>query len=217
MRRLPSGGVSFSDYRRYREEGLDLNTKLMRSMIEAEDIDRAAGMLGIKRAGGNLEFDSRMEADCTIDFILCDVKDGRGRSKVQAYLEDVGPATDFEREMLEMRIRAKTSLFRVGECRPHRRTVELSDQLHGSGDVTIYDKGLSASLEAGNSIFTRIYSGAGLCMTSGFLFGFAGEIAPMLIRRYSAMRAKPNRRGPASRFALFFRLNRKYGLPTALA
>ncbi len=170
MRRLLRAGVSFSDYRRYREEGLDLNTKLMRSMIEAEDIDRAAGMLGIKRAGSSLEFHSRMETDCVIDFILHDVKDGRGRSKVQAYLEDAGPATDFEREMLEMRIRAKTSLFRVVECRPRSRTAKLSDQLHGSGDVTIYDKGLSATLDAGNSMFTRIYRGQGLCMTSGITF-----------------------------------------------
>ena len=205
--------MSFADYRRYRGEGLGLNTKLMDSMIESEDIDRAAGMLGIKRKGGKLVFHAKAEMDAVIDFTLHDVKDGRGRNKVQAYLEGVGPATDLERELLEMRIGAKSSLFRVEECKAQRRTVRLSDQLHGSGDVTIYDKGLSATLVKGSSIFTRIYRGQGLCMTSGVTFGFAEGGAPMLIRRYRAMRAKPSKRGPASRFALFFRMNRTCGIP----
>lgn len=205
--------MSFAEYRRCRTAGFALNSKLVDKMVGRKDIRRAAGMLGAKFDRKGIELHSDMEVDALMDFILCDLRDGRGRSKVQAYLEDVGPATDFERELLDMRIHSRSSLFRAKACNPRRRTVDLSDQLHGGRrDIVIHDRGLSASLTVDNSIFCRIYSRAGLHMTSGIGFNFPGEIAPGLIRMYKAMRAESNHRGPASRFALFFRLNRMHGL-----
>ena len=209
--------MSFADYERCRKAGLKLNDKLMDTMISRKDVDRAAGMLGIEIKGKDMEIHSDMDLYAMVDFILCDLRD-KGRSKVQAYLEDVGPDTDLERELLDMRIGSTTSLFEVKACSPRRRTVDLSDQLRGSGrDIVIYDRGLSATLAAGDSLFCRLYSGAGIHMTSGIVFRFPGEIAPELIHRYRSMRAKPNRRGPASRFALFFRMNRRYGVDVSLA
>ena len=205
--------MSLAGFKRDAKAGTNLNTKLMYATIKREDIVGAAGMLGIKVRGDEVEIYADMELTCIIDVALHDVKDGRGRSRVQAYLEDVGPATDLEREMLEARIHAKTSLFRIEEYDPRRRTVKLSDQLRGGGgDVTIYDGDLRVVPEEGDSVFARICRGPKMCSTSGTSFSFAEEAAPMLIRRYRAMRAKPNKRGPVSRFALFFRMNRKCGL-----
>ncbi len=193
--------------------GTDLNTKLMSKMLKREDIVGAAEMLGMTVKGNEVEVYSDMEMGCIMDVALHDIKDGGGRSKVRAYLEDIGPATDLEREMLEARIRAKTSLFRIEGHDPRRQTVELSDQLRGGGgDITMYDGYLDVAPEEGNSVFARICRGPRTCTTSGISFGFAEEAAPMLIRRYRAMRARPNKRGPASRFALFFRMNRRCGL-----
>ena len=194
--------------------GTDLNTKLMFKMLKREDIVGAAGILGVRVGGSEVEVYADAELACIMDVALHDVKDGSGRSKVQAYLEDVGADTDLEREMLEAHIRARTSLFRVEERDPRRRTVRLSDQLRGGGggDVTIHDGDLTVAPEEGDSVFARICRRPRFCTTSGISLGFAEDVAPMLIRRYRAMRAKPNKRGPASRFALFFRLNRKYGL-----
>ena len=213
MRRLRGRGVSLADHKRYAKVGTDLNTKLMSKMLRREDIVGAARMLGVNVRGDEVEIYADMELACIMDFALHDVKDGVGRSKVQAYLEDVGPATDLEREILDTYVRSKTSLFRVEECDPRRRTVRLSDQLRRGGeDVTVHDGDLSEEPDEGMSVFARICRGPKFCTTSGISFTFAEGSAPMLIRRYRAMRAKPNKRGPASRFVLFFRMNRKCGL-----
>ena len=213
--------LSFADYKRYREAGMDLNGKIMKRMLGPEDVGRAARMLGMGRDGKKLSSHPQTETDSLLDFALHDPRDGSGRTRVQAYIEDVGPATDLERKMLDMRARSRTSLFRAEARDPRACTVELSDQLRGGGadggNVTIYDGGLSSTLAVGNYIFVRIYSGGGLCMTSGITFPFSAGIAPTLIKRYERMRARPNRRGPAARFALFFRMNRRYGQPVLFA
>ena len=208
--------MSFAEYKRDSKVGTNLNTKLMTKMLKREDIVGAAGILGVNVRGSELEIYADAELACIMDVALHDVKDGGGRSKVQAYLEDVGADTDLEREMLEAHIRAKTSLFRIEECDPRRRTVRLSDQLRGGGgDVIIHDGDLAVEPEEGDSVFARICRRPRFCTTSGISLGFAEDVAPILIRRYRAMRAKPNKRGPASRFALFFRMNRRHGLQAA--
>lgn len=212
------GALSFADYKRYREASADLDKKMIDRMLRPEDVGRAARMLGMGRDGKDLLSHPQTEVESLMDFAMHDPRDGSGRTKVQAYIEDIGPDTGLEREMLEMRARSRTSLFRAEARDPSACTVELSDQLRGDvKNITIYDGGLSATLAVGNYIFVRIYSGGGLCMTSGITFPFSAGIAPTLIKGYSRMRARPNRRGPASRFALFFRMNRKYGQPVLFA
>ena len=208
--------MSFADYKRYRNAEQDLANKLAGKVLGGDRVLRAARILGI-RDGKDIMVRSEEEAESMMDLALHDLRDGRGRNAVQAYLEDVGAATDLEREMLEMRARSRTSLFRAESCDPRGMTVELSDRLRGGRRITIYDGGLSATLRAGMHTFNRIYSGGGLCMTSGITFAFLGEAAPSLIRRYRAMRARPGRRSPAARFALFFRMNRECGLPVRFA
>lgn len=211
------GALSFADYKRYREAEQGLANKLAGKALGRGGIERAARLLGIKDKKG-VTVHSKEEVESIMDFALHDLRDGRGRNAAQAYLEDVGAATDLEREMLEMRASARTSLFRAESCDPRGMTVELSDRLRAGGRcITIYDGGLSATLRVGMHTFNRIYSGGGLCMTSGITFAFPGEAVPALIRRYRRMRARPGRRGPAARFALFFRMNRECGLPVHFA
>ena len=212
------GALSFADYKRYREAEQDLGDKLIGKALGGGKIRRAARLLGIWDKKG-IAVRSNEEGESMIDFALHDLRDGRGRNAAQAYLEDVGAATDLEREMLEMRAGSRTSLFRAESCDPRGMTVELSDRLQGGRgrSITIYDSGLSATLRAGMHTFNRIYSGGGLRMTSGITFAFPGEAAPALIRRYRRMRERRGRRGPAARFALFFRMNRECGLPVHFA
>ena len=212
--------MRLAEYKRYRVNYKPLENKLIKTMLGPEDIARAERILGMKVGGDAGESYSEPEMACRTDLALCDIKDDRGRNKVQAYLEDVGPATEMEREMLEMRASARTSLFRVEECDPLGMKVTLTDQLRGGrgrGNVTIYDGGISDTIPVGFSIFTRIHDSPSTAMTWGTTFGFRTGLAPAMIKKYRRMRETPSRRGPASRFALFFRVNHRYGVPTKFA
>ena len=210
--------MRLAEYKRYRLNYKALENKLIKAMLGPEDIARAERILGMEVGGDGGESYSEAEMACRTDMALCDIKDESGRNKVQAYLEDVGPATEMDRKMLEMRAGARTSLFRVEACDPLGMMVTLSDQLRGGrGEVTMYDGGISDTVPVGFSIFTRIHDSPDTAMTWGTTFGFRTGLAPAMIKKYRRMRETPSRRGPASRFALFFRLNHRYGVPTKFA
>lgn len=205
--------VSMRVYDRYRREGADLNNRLLDSEFFEAAMEKAVAAAGVVGRTGRMRFRTEMELHATMDAALCDFRSDEGRTPVQAYMDDVGPSSKLERVMLEARIEARTSLFRAEECDASKCTVRMSDLLRGGRGVTIRDRGLSATLLEGHSVFFRLYRFPELCMTSGVSFAFAGDSVPTLVRRYRRMRADPGRRGPASRFALFFRMNRRHGRP----
>lgn len=205
-------------YDRYRDEGMRLNSRLLASRFFTKGaMDRIGAAAGIEGGPKKMLFDSEMEFHATMDAALCDVRGDGGRTAVQAYMEEVGPAGEFERAMLEARINARTSLYRVEARDAAGCAVRMSDLLHGGGSVTILDRGLSATLREGCGIFFRLYRLPELCMTSGVSFVFPWGGVPALVRRYRRMRKEPGRRGPVSRFALFFRMNRRRGLSVLTA
>ena len=193
---------------------MHLNDKLMRSKFLTNDMIAKAGtLLGIRDKSGIMAFKSEMDMHATMDIALCDLRGEDGRTPVQAYMEDVGPASDAERGMLEARIGSHTSLFRVESSDAAGCTVDLSDQLREGHGVTIRDRGLSMSTSAGEVMFIRLFRLPKFNTTSGVSFIFPGSRLPALLRRYDKMRKRPDRRGPVSRYALFFRLHRRYGSP----
>lgn len=194
---------------------MHFNNKLMESECLGKDaLGRAGEALGIRDKSGAMVFRSELEMHATMDLALCDLKGNDGRTPVQAYMEDVGPDGEMERAMLEARINSATSLYRVAGSDPGRGTAGLSDLLHGGGDVTIHDKGLSLTAVAGSAIFIRLFRFPELNTTSGIAFVFSADRATALVRKYSKMRERPGRRGPVSRYALFFRMHRRYGVPS---
>lgn len=204
------------EYDKHREAGMHLNNKLMGSKFLTKDMIAKAGtLLGIRDKSGIMAFESEMEMHATMDVALCDLRGKDGRTPVQAYMEDVGPANDAERGMLEARIGSHTSLFRVESSDAAGCTVDLSDQLRGGRSVTIRDRGLGMSTSAGEVIFFRLFRLPKFNTTSGISFIFSGSRLPALLRKYSEMRKRPGRRGPVARYALFFRLYRRYGAPTS--
>lgn len=210
-----AGAVSMREYDMHREAGMRLNDKLMKSKFLTKDITAKAGtLLGVRDKSGVMAFKSEMEMHATMDVALCDLRGEDGRTPVQAYMEDVGPANDVERGMLEARIGSRTSLFRVESSDAAGCTVDLSDQLREGRSVTIRDRGLSMSTSAGEVMFFRLFRLPKFNTTSGVSFVFSGSRLPALLRRYNRMWKRPDRRGPVSRYALFFRLHRRYGAPT---
>lgn len=209
--------MSLKVYGRYKKAGMHFNNKLMESECLGKDaLARAGEALGIRDKSGTMIFNSELEMHATMDLALCDLKGVDGRTPVQAYMEDIGPDGEMERALLEARINSATSLYRVAGGDPGRGTVALSDLLHGGGDVTIYDKGLSltAGAGAGGAIFIRLFRFPELNTASGIAFVFSEDRVPAMVRKYSKMRERPGRRGPVSRYALFFRLHRRYGVPS---
>lgn len=195
---------------------MHLNSKLMESKgFTKETLDRALALLGVRDKAGVAIYRSQMEMDATMDFALCDIRADGGRTAVEAYMEDVGPSGELERILLEARIKSSTSLFRVESADAAAGTVGLSDLLVEGERATIYDRGLSMSMSAGLALFMRLFRYPRFSATSGIAFVFSGDRAPALVRKYRKMREKPGRRGPVSRYALFFRMQRRYSLPTA--
>lgn len=194
---------------------MDLNERIAARCIGADALGRVGAAFGVGTRRGALAFGSEMERDAVVDTAMCDLRGEDGRTPAQAYMEDVGPASDLERAMLEARINSTTSLFTVTGCDAAGGTVGLSDRLRGEGDVVIHDIGMSMSAIAGYAIFTRLLRFPELASTSGVVFAFHGGRVPSLVRRYGRMRERPGRRGPISRCALFFRQGRRYGVPRA--
>ena len=197
---------------------MTLNERIMTRSLDKDVLDRAAALLGIGRdRSGTLKFKSEMDEYAVWDLAMFDLRGRDGRTPAQAYMEDVGPDGETERALLEARINSETSLFRVEESDADRGTISLSDLLRGEGDVAIHNRGLSMSGLAGCAMFIRLYRLPELNTASGIAFGFLGGTAPALVRRYKRMREDRRRRGPVSRYVLFYRLHRRHGIPTVFA
>ena len=207
--------MSLRTYERYKKAGMHFNNKLMSSKCLGKDaLARAGEALGIRDRSGAMAFKSELEMHSAMDLALCDIRGRDGRTPVQAYMEDVGPDGEMERAMLEARINSRTSLFRVEGSDADRWTVSLSDLLHEEGDVVVHDRGMSLTAGAGHAVFIRLFRLPELNTASGIVFPFSGDRVPAMVRKYGKMRADGRRRGPVSRYALFFRLHRRYGVPS---
>ena len=204
------------DYGRDREAGMRLNSKLMSSkMFSKEVLNKAVTMLGVRGSSGVSMYKSQMEMDAAMDFALCDIRAGGGRAPVEAYMEEVGPDGELERILLEARIKSRTSLFRAESADAAAGTVGLSDLLVEGQRATIHDMGLSISVSPALALFMRLFTYPKFSTTSGIAFVFPWDRAPAMVRKYMRMREKPGRRGPVSRYALFFRMQRRYSMPTS--
>ena len=202
-------------YERYKKAGMHFNNKLMSSKCLGKDaLARAGEALGIRDKSGTMVFKSELEMHSAMDLALCDLRGRDGRTPVQAYMEDIGPDGEMERALLEARINSATSLFRVTGSDAGEWTVSLSDLLHGGGDVVVHDRGVSLTAGAGQAVFIRLFRFPELNTASGIVFPFSGDRVPAMVRKYNKMRANKGRRGPVSRYALFFRLHRRYGVPS---
>ena len=210
--------MSLRKYERYRDAGMTLNERIMARSLGRDVLDRAAALLGVGRdRSGALKFKSEMDEYAVWDLAMFDLRGRDGRTPAQAYMEDVGPAGETERSLLEARINSETSLFRVTGSDAGGGTVALSDLLREEGDVAIHNRGLSASALTGCAVFIRLYRLPELNTASGILFGFWGSAVPALVRRYGRMRENRGRRGPVSRYVLFYRLYRRHGIPIVFA
>ena len=210
------GAVSFKDYAKYNAAGMKLNNKLMEKSLGKDALKRVGTLFGIVDKSGTMVFKSEMEMHAVMDVALCDLKGKDGRTPVEAYMEDIGPANDVERALLEARINSTTSLFRVTGSDAREGTVDLSDLLHGSGDVTIYNKGMSQTAGTTDAAFIRLFRLPKANTASGIVFAFHGNRVPALIRKYNKIRAREGQGGALSRYALFFKLHRRYGIPSGL-
>ena len=210
--------MSLREYETYRDAGMTLNGRIMARSLGRDVLGRAATLLGIGMDGsGAPAFKTELEEYAALDLALFDLRGSGGRTPAQAYMEDVGPDGGTERALLEARINSRTSLFRIEGSDAGRGTVSLSDLLHGGGGVAIYNKGMSMTARAGNAIFTRLFRLPELNTGSGIVFSFFGGSVPALVGRYRAMRSRRGRRGPVSRYVLFYKMYRRHGMPTLFA
>ena len=200
-------------YRRYREAGQALNTKILRECVDREAIMESAQLLGIERDGDALLYD--VEADMTVhyEFLLNEYRQ-HGQTPVQRYYDQDHWETEIERTTLEALLEAATSLFTITAIDETNKQLTLIDLLDDDRDeIIVTDVNLSETAKPGVLLFSRLVPYNELTMTSGVSFPFPADEEDRLLREYEQQVDDIESQSESvQRFACFFDLYKDYGI-----
>lgn len=200
-------------YLMYRSIQTDINTRVVNEHIDEDRLNAAARLLGLEIRKNTIDV-NKYDLPALYDFAINDLRRG-GRTALENYVEETGGVEGAQgaarRSLLKAMLSAGTSLYRTGRADPEAGTVEMEDVLGGGGTVTIHDRGLSRSSRAGIGIFTRIVSMPEISMGAGAAALFKPRRLQRAASDYRRLEARSNRRPEVKRYAIFFRLYRRYG------
>ena len=203
-------------YQDYRNAARDYLSHVVTEIDNySRNIKRIGKLLGLYREN-TLHFEDERESLALIDFILSERLFG-GKSKIEQEL-DSGRVKD--EKLIKILIgykKSTTSLYEVTRTDKATSTVYLHDVLGDGGDTSILDIQFSDSAQEGVLLFLRLVSVDEIRMTSGSAFVFDSNHRDLLLRRYRYLSKTSYAINPSvTRFIVFFKLNRKYGLPLEL-
>jgi len=200
-------------YRRYREVGQELNTKILRECTGREAILESAQLLGIERDGDAILYDAEPHTTVHYEFLLNEYRQN-GQTAVEQYHEQERWKSEVEHTILEALLEAETSLFKVTAVDGTDKHVIVTDLLSDDDDeLEVTDVNLSETAEPGTLLFFRLVSYDEFNMTSGISFPFPADEEDRLLREYE-YRTDHVDSQPESvqRFVSFFDLYRDYGI-----
>ena len=179
------------------------------------NMKRIGKLLGLYRES-TMVFEDERESLALIDFTLSE-RLFNGKSKIEQEL-DCGRVKDEKLIKILMGYKnSTTSLYEVTRTDKATSTVYLHDILGDGGDTSFLDIQFCDSAQAGVLLFLRLVSLDEIRMTSGSAFVFDGDHKDMLLKRYGYLLKANYAINPSvTRFIVFFKLNRKYGLPLEL-
>lgn len=200
-------------YRRYREVGRELNTKILSECTDHEVILESAQLLGIERDGDAILYDVEPHMTVHYEFLLHEYRQN-GQTAVETYYDQGRWETETERTILEALLEAETSLFEITAIDDTDKHLIVTDLLNDDDDeFRMIDVNLSETAEPGVLLFSRLVPYDGFNMTSGISFPFPADEADRLLREYE-QRTDHIDSQPESvqRFVAFFDLYRDYGI-----
>jgi hypothetical protein len=208
----PSSSSLIEEYRRYRKAATDLNTKIVKTLVDSGVISEAAHALDLGR-GRQLVLDRKDDLSVLMDFALYELR-RQGKSLVERYQQDYGGSGAIEQELLAAMVEAQTGLFRVEKALPQQCQVLLRNLGEDETSINLTDVGFSQTMIDGMIIFFRPVALARFTMTSGIAFVFPPEMEQALKNRWH--REWKGVRS-ARRYADLFKLSKRKGLNTMFA
>lgn len=201
-------------YRKYRDVGEDLNTKIFSAELDHDEIMESAALLGIETDGNEMYYDDEEQAVTHMDFALNDYRIN-GQTAVERYREAQAWDTEIEREILDSLVQAETSLFKITSVDPAESQLVLTDLLSGEDGIELTDINYSKSATPGILLFFRLIPYEEFNATSGISMPFPEQVEDHLcsVSEQVRERATPHHEDVV-RFRTFFELYRKYGLNT---
>lgn len=150
-------------YKHFREVGLALNNKLVKSLSK-EDLNEGGKKLGILRQGV-LVFDTENETSVLMDYCLQDVRRG-GLNAVERYLEKSPPLEGSdELHILKAKRQSWYSVFAV-ESTERGVGINVRDLLRDES-IFLFDVGFSQSAVADVILGTRVMTLEGMNLSTG--------------------------------------------------
>ncbi|ELY62734.1 hypothetical protein C492_07520 [Natronococcus jeotgali DSM 18795] len=198
-------------YQRFREQGRELHSKIFDVYLDRDIIDETSQLLDLDRDGDALLYDTEEEQSVHMDFILHEYHQN-GTTFVERYRDEEGGDSELERELLDAMVRAETSLFRVTEIDSSASQVVLEDVLGDETGIELTDRNFSRTAPPDILLFLRLVRLEDITMTSGLSFAFRPSTEEHLVSVYDQVLERTNRPESMSRFIIFHKLNRKYGL-----
>lgn len=200
-------------YRRYREVGQDLNTKILRECTDREAIFESARLLGFDRDGDAILYEVQPDTIVHYEFLLNEYRQN-GRTAVEKYYQQERWETETEQTILEALLEAETSLFKITAIDDTDKHLLVTDLLNDDDDeIRVTDVNLSETAEPGVLLFFRLVPYDAFNMTSGVSFPFPADEDNRLLREYE-QRTDHIDSQPESvqRFVAFFDIYRNYGI-----
>jgi hypothetical protein len=199
-------------YRRYREVGRELNTKILRECTDREAVLESARLLGIERDGDALRYDDQAEMTVHNEFLLNEYRQD-DQTAVKGYYDRARWDSETEQTILEALLEAETSLYKITAVDDTDKHLIVTDLLNDRDEVMVTDVNLSETAEPGVLLFFRLVCYDELNMTSGVSFPFPEDEEDRLLGEYGH-RPDHIRSHPESvqRFVAFFDLYREYGI-----
>lgn len=195
-------------YIRYRQAGMELNTKILREMADKSAFAKSARALDMGSVR-EIILDSEGDGDVLMEFIVHELLI-KGVNFVGHYASEVGGETTEEKELLTAMTTSRAGLYGVEKTMPEEALCDLVDLTQTSRRIRLTDINLSRTMTEDIIMFIRPLALPTFTMTSGVGFFFYKEIAPELISRF----VKWGKIDSAYRFARFFKLSKEFGPET---
>jgi hypothetical protein len=198
-------------YRKCRNNAKELSQTILEKYTDGQSLRVVSQLMGI-RHGKYLMLDSEDEMDFLMDFSLFEYKLD-GKSFLDRYKEENLELDEYESEIIDAKLLAYTSLFKIIESDPSSATVLLRDLFNELQEVKFLDVNLSQTSIPGALMFTRIVPLQDFNMTSGMFCIFPANSEKYILKQYkSKVKKVKSDTESVRRFITFFKLNRIEGL-----
>lgn len=212
---LPGGSSDIRTYRRYRQDGMALNHKIIDVSLDESAITHASRALGMMGRNRTLILDDESEFSVLMDYAVYEYR-SQGKNAVERYREEIGGENPVECKLLDAMVVSSISLFKVLSVSKRTHTVHLHDLVNEERTVTLIDIHFSQSVKPDWLLFIRPVTFENWSMTSGMALLFPGDMEDELIERWHRpqRRRKGRARGSdqARRYEAIFKLSRRRGV-----